>query len=163
MIKYLVLLINLIGLFVYQLFMQSAVTVTQTAPPNAQPGSTFTVEVTINKGSASGFAKYQADLPQGFPATAVEKQGATVLSSGNAIKFIWASLPGDATLKISYTIAVDASVSGNQNIGGKFLYVLDNVKTEADANPQTVAIGGSGAIASTPTTVTTPTENPTTA
>ncbi|HXP50951.1 MAG TPA: hypothetical protein VN922_13410 [Bacteroidia bacterium] len=148
MIKYLVLLFNLIGLFIYQVFMQSSVTVTQTAPPNANPGSSFTVEVTINKGAASGFAKYQADLPQGFTATAVEKQGATVLSSGNAIKYIWASLPGDATLKISYTVTVDPTVSGNQNIGGKFLYVLDNVKTEADAAPQTITIGSGPAVAS---------------
>jgi len=147
MIKYLVLLFNLIGLFIYQVFMQSSVTVTQTAPPNANPGSSFTVEVTINKGAASGFAKYQADLPQGFTATAVEKQGATVLSSGNAIKYIWASLPGDATLKISYTVIVDPTVSGNQNIGGKFLYVLDNVKTEADAAPQTITIGSGPAVA----------------
>lgn len=152
MIKYLVLLFNLIGLFVYQIFLQSGVTVTQTAPTNADPGSTFTVEVTINKGGATGFAKYQADLPPGFTATAVQKGGATVLASGNAIKYIWASLPGDQTLKISYTVAVDASVSGNQNIAGKFLYVVDNQKTEADANNLTVTIGGA-ATASTPTAV----------
>src|SRR6185312_15157315 len=104
MIKYLVLLINLVGLFVYQVFMQSGVTATQTAPASANPGSSFTVEVTINKASATGFAKYQADLPQGCTASAVNKNGATVLASGNAIKFLWASLPSDQTLKISYTV-----------------------------------------------------------
>ncbi|HWY98142.1 MAG TPA: hypothetical protein VNY36_03555, partial [Bacteroidia bacterium] len=138
--------------------MQSTVTVTQTAPPSANPGSSFTVEVTINKGATTGFAKYQADLPQGFTAKEGEKNGATVLSSGNAIKFIWASLPGDQTLKISYTVTVDPSVSGNQNIGGRFAYVVDNNKQGADANPLTIAIAGSGAVASTtPTTTVTPT------
>lgn len=161
MIKYLVLLINLIGLFIYQLFMQSAVTVTQTAPSSAQPGTTFTVEVTINKGAASGFAKYQANLPQGFTATAVDKAGATVLASGNAIKYIWASLPGDATMKISYTVSVDPSITGNQSIDGTFLYVQDNQKVPVNANVLSIAIGG-GAVAGTPTnTVSTTTGTPT--
>lgn len=161
MIKYLVLLINLIGLFIYQLFMQSAVTVTQTAPSSAQPGTTFTVEVTINKGAASGFAKYQANLPQGFTATAVDKAGATVLASGNAIKYIWASLPGDANMKISYTVSVDPSITGNQSIDGTFLYVQDNQKVPVNANVLSIAIGG-GAVASNPTATTTPVaSNPT--
>jgi len=149
MIKYLVLLFNLAGLFIYQVFMQSNVTAAQTAPSSADPGSSFTVEVTINKGDASGFAKYQADLPQGCTASAVNKQGATVLSSGNAIKFIWASLPADQTLKVSYTVTLDPSLTGAQNIGGKFLYVVDNQKQEADANQLTVNIGGAAVAANT--------------
>src|SRR6185312_5446383 len=154
MIKYLVLLINLVGLFVYQVFMQSGVTATQTAPASANPGSSFTVEVTINKASATGFAKYQADLPQGCTASAVNKNGATVLASGNAIKFIWASLPSDQTLKISYTVTLDPGMSGAQSIGGKFLYVIDNQKQEADANQLTVSVGGAAVATTTPASTT---------
>ena len=159
MIKHLVLLFSLVGLFFYQIFLQSSVTVTQTAPPTASANSSFVVQVTIDKGAVSGFAKFQEDFPQGFTAEAVDKHGATVLSSGNAIKFIWASLPSDQSITISFKVTVDGTVSGAQTFGGKFLYVVNNEKQEADAAPSTVTVGG-GAVAANTTqpsnTTTTP-------
>jgi hypothetical protein len=151
MIKHLLLLFSLVGLFFYQFFLQSNVTVTQTAPPTASANSSFVVQVTIDKGAVSGFAKFQEDLPQGFTAEAVDKHGATVLSSGNAIKFIWASLPSDQSITISFKVTVDGTVSGAQTFGGKFLYVINNQKQEADAAPSTVTVSG-GAVAANNTT-----------
>lgn len=134
MIKYAILLFNLLGLFLYQLFFQANVNVTQSVPPSADAGSSFVVQVTINKADVSGFAKFQEDLPKGFTATAIDKSGATVLASDDAIKFIWASLPSDAAVKISFKITVDASVAGTQTLAGKFLYVVNNERQESDAS-----------------------------
>ncbi|HXB13628.1 MAG TPA: hypothetical protein VNZ45_16695 [Bacteroidia bacterium] len=154
MIKYLVLLFNLIGLFLYQLFFQTNVTATQSVPASADAGSSFVVEVSINKADISGFAKYQEDLPKGFTAVAVDKQGATVLSSDNAIKFIWASLPSDATIKISFRVTVDASVTGSQPLSGKFLYVVNNERQEADVAASNITINGSVPVATNTVTAT---------
>jgi len=148
MIKYIILLFNLMGLFLYQLFFQANVTATQNVPASANAGSSFVVEVTINKADASGFAKYQEDLPAGFTATAVEKQGATVLSSDNAIKFIWASLPSEGSFKIAFRINVDPSMaSGTQSVSGKFLYVVNNERQEADVAPSSITISGTAPVA----------------
>jgi hypothetical protein len=46
-------------------------------------------------------------------------------------------------------------VSGNQPIGGKFLYVVDNVKTEADPNPLSIMIGSGATVAATTSPATT--------
>ncbi|HTB05817.1 MAG TPA: hypothetical protein VK806_02605 [Bacteroidia bacterium] len=162
MIKHLVLLFSLVGLFFSQFFLQSNITVTQTAPPTASANSSFVVQVTIDKGAVSGFAKFQEDFPQGFTAEAVDKHGATVLSSGNAIKFIWASLPSDQSITISIKVTVDGTVSGTQTFGGKFLYVINNEKQEADASPSSVTISA-GAVASTTPANTTQPDNSTAA
>jgi|GEM_PF-227314 len=160
MIKHIILLFNLLGLFLYQLLFQANVNVSQSVPSNADPGSSFVVQVTINKADVSGFAKFQEDLPSGFTAEAVDKQGATVLSSGNAIKFIWASLPSDPSFKISFKVTVDASVSGAQTLTGKFLYVVNNERQESDPTPASITIGGGAAtVAATQPAVTQPTTN----
>jgi outer membrane biosynthesis protein TonB len=140
MIKYIILLFNLMGLFLYQMFFQTSVTATQTVPANADAGSSFVVQVTINKADVSGFAKYQEDLPPGFTATAIAKQGATVLSSDNAIKFIWAALPSDQSITISFKVTVDPSVSGNQSLSGKFLYVVNNERQESDVPASSITV-----------------------
>jgi hypothetical protein len=155
MIKHLVLLFSLVGLFFSQFFLQSNITVTQTAPPSASANSSFVVQVTIDKGAVSGFAKFQEDFPQGFTAEAVDKHGATVLSSGNAIKFIWASLPSDQSITISIKVTVDGTVSGTQTFGGKFLYVINNEKQEADASPSSVTISAGAVASATPANTTT--------
>ena len=56
MIKYAVLLFNMLGLILYNLFIADGVTVSQSIPAQMNPGSEYTVEVTINKGSTAGFA-----------------------------------------------------------------------------------------------------------
>lgn len=155
MIKYIILLFNLLGLFLYQLFFQANVNVTQSVPSSANAGSSFVVQVTINKADVSGFAKFQEDLPKGFTATAIDKDGATVLSSDDAIKFIWASLPSDAAVKVSFKVTVDASVSGAQTLAGKFLYVVNNERQESDASSSVTINGG----ASSPVANNTPPAN----
>ncbi len=140
MIKYSVLLFNLIGLFIYHLFFQANVTVTQNVPTSAAAAGSFEVDVTINKSDVSGFAKFEEDFPNGFTATAIKKSGATILSSDNDIRFIWASLPSDGVITISFRVTVDSSVSGNRQFTGKFLYVVNNERQEADAPPATINI-----------------------
>ena len=53
------------------------VSVAVNMPASAQPGSEFKVELTVNKGSVSGFAKLQQELPPGMTATAGESANAT--------------------------------------------------------------------------------------
>ncbi|MEO6883429.1 MAG: hypothetical protein ABI199_05330 [Bacteroidia bacterium] len=121
----------MLGLLVYHLFLPDPITATQTIPTNVKPGDSFTVQVTVTKGSTGGFAKLQEDLPTGFTATALDSKGATFSFADHSVKFIWMSLPTDNSFVVTYQITVDASVSGQQSFGGKLSYVVDNNRQSA--------------------------------
>lgn len=162
MLKYAALLFNSLALLIYQLFFADTVTITQNIPSSAKAGSEFVVELTINKGTTSGFAKLQQDLPEGF--TAVDKNennGGSFTFSNNSVKLIWMSLPSDKEFKVKYTVKVPAGISGDKMIGGKFSYVAENVKQTVEVAPATINIvGDAPAVVATPTTTPTPTLTP---
>jgi len=105
--------------------LMAQVSVTTKLPATAVPGGNFTVELNVAKSDVSGFAKLQQQLPPGFTAEAVETANATFSFKDQKVKFLWMALPND-DFKVSYKVAVDASLSGNQIIEGTFAYIKDN-------------------------------------
>jgi hypothetical protein len=162
MLKYGALLFNTIALLIYQFFFAEGVTITQKIPATAKPESEFTVELTINKGSTSGFAKLQQDLPEGFTAVQDDNNGASFTFSAQSVKFIWMSLPNDKEFKVKYKVKVAAGISGDKVIGGKFSYVVDNVKQSVEITPSTINIESPAAVATNTTTPTPDNTNGTT-
>lgn len=158
MLKYIALLFNTVALLIYQFFFAEGITVTQKMPSSVKPESEFVVELTINKGSTSGFAKLQQDLPEGFTAVQDDNNGASFTFSNQSVKLIWMSLPADKEFKVKYKVKVAAGVSGDKTIGGKFSYVADNVKQSIDISPATVNVEGAS---SQPIVTNTPPENKT--
>jgi len=158
MLKYAALLFNSLALLIYQFFFADVITITQNIPASAKAGSEFVVELTINKGTTSGFAKLQQDLPEGF--TAVDKSennGGSFTFSNQAVKIIWMSLPSDKEFKIRYAVKIPAGISGDKTIGGKFSYVADNVKQTVEITPATINIVGDAPAVTKAEPVTTPT------
>lgn len=158
MLKYAALLFNSLALLIYQFFFADTITITQNIPATAKAGTEFVVELTINKGSTSGFAKLQQDLPEGF--TAVDKNdnnGGSFTFTNQSVKLIWMSLPSDKEFKVRYTIKIPAGVSGEKIIAGKFSYVAENVKQTVDVVSATINI-----VSDAPVAVVTPTTTPTT-
>ncbi|HEX8515681.1 MAG TPA: SPOR domain-containing protein [Bacteroidia bacterium] len=149
MLKYGALLFNTLALLIYQFFFADGVVITQQIPSSAKPDTEFTVELTINKGSTSGFAKLQQDLPEGFTAVQDENNGASFTFSNQSVKFIWMSLPNDKEFKVKYKVKVASGVSGQKSIAGKFSYVVDNVKQSIDIVPSNITIENPGAVAAT--------------
>ena len=145
MLKLTALLFNTFALLIYQLFFADTVTITQNIPATAKAGSEFVVELTVNKGSNSGFAKLEINLPEGFTATAENPNGASFAFNKQAAKFIWMSLPAEPQFKVSYKITVPEGVSGNQSITGVFSFIADNVKQKVDIDPTTINITSDGA------------------
>ena len=170
MIRYFVLLFNMIGVFIFRTFFAGDVTLTQTAPAKANPGDVFTVEISINKGTLGGFAQMKCEIPEGFTAEQGENAGSEFKFSGQIVRFTWTSLPGDATLKVSYKIKVAAGLSGVKSLAGKFSYVLNNVKNSIEMNTVEVTVGNPApeTVENTtppppnPTTTNTPPPDPTT-
>ncbi len=164
MLKYAALLFNSLALLIYQFFFADPITITQNIPSSAKAGTEFVVELTINKGTTSGFAKLQQDLPDGFVAAdKSDNNGGSFTWAQPSVKLIWMSLPSDKEFKVKYTIKVPSGMSGEKVIAGKFSYVSDNVKQTVEIAPATInIISDQPEPVATTTPSVTPTETPTT-
>ena len=160
MLKITALLFNTFALLIYQLFFADVVTITQNVPSTVKPGTEFTVEITINKGSSAGFAKLQQELPVGFTAVEDKNNGASFTFVNQSVKFIWMSLPSDKEFKISYKVNVAEGTSGDKILEGYFSYVSDNVKQKILISPSTISVGAPGSVPP-PIAVNPPTTPPT--
>jgi hypothetical protein len=148
----LVLLINFVGLLLLDTLFMGDLSITQNAPTTMQPGTEVRITVTVDKGSLSGFAKLQLDLPPGLTATAIETKGASFTFADQKAKFIWMALPSTPSFKISYTLSADNTLQGNQAIVGRFSYIEDNERKTFDLPTSTIDFGGGGLTAVTQTT-----------
>jgi hypothetical protein len=126
MVKQFILLIQLIGVFFYQLVLTGDVTVSQTIPETIQANTEAIVEIKVNKSDLTGFAKVQQDVPEGFYIESIETKGATFSFKDNRIKFIWMALPSEEEFVISYKIKPNEGVSGDFSLGGKFSFIADS-------------------------------------
>ena len=121
---------------IYSGSLMAQVAVTTKLPATAVPGGNFLVELNVAKGDVSGFAKLQQQLPPGFTAEAGETANATFSFKDQKVKFLWMALPNN-DFTVSYKVAVDASLSGNQIIDGTFAYIKDN-ETEKFVIPKDI-------------------------
>lgn len=165
MIKYIIILVNLLALLVVRLFFAGDVTVKIEAPSQAKQGEEFTVSITINKGSIAGVGHLKQELPAGFltSATMVEAKGSEFkyLPEDNVVKFTWISLPADQEFTVSYKVLVNADApNGNITLGGKFSYVLDNQKQTLMVPEVSIAVASE--VLATTTTTTQPESTSTT-
>jgi len=131
----------------------SSITCIRKAPENVT--GDFTVEITINKGNVSGFAKLLETLPAGFTATQGESQGASFSFNEGKVKYVWVSMPATPEFKISYKVSVAAGTSGSHAIEGIFSYI-ENDETKKYTIPATIVSTGGTMASNTSTDATTP-------
>lgn len=144
MIKPLIIAFHSIILFLFGfLFGDGPMSVTGNFPKNVKPGSEFSAELKINKGSMSGFAKLQIEVPQGFTVKEVESKGASFTFENNIAKYIWTSAPSETEFTVKINVSVDASVSGSKNISAKYSYVNNNTKEVIEMPSTEVIVGES--------------------
>ena len=149
-------------------------TPTTSTPNNTEPssvvcsrtvgnvGTDFTVEIMINKGNVTGFAKLMETLPAGFTATAGDLNGASFSFDGatQKVKFVWVSMPSQTEFRVSYKVAVPSGATGSQNIDGIFSYIENDETKKYILPTTTVNIGGGAVVTNTNTTNTNTTTDP---
>lgn len=119
----------------------SQVTATQKIPAAAMPGTEFTIETIINRGSVTGFMKFFQEIPEGLIASEIESKNGTFSFADGGAKIIWITPPNDETFTVSYKITVNAGVSGIKNLPGKISYITNNERKVFDLEPKTIMIG----------------------
>lgn len=150
MLKYLIILINFVGILGYKVLFPGGVSISSDLPASINPGEDVIVTVNINKGELGGFAKFTQDFPKGFTVTLIDGADATFSFKDQSMKFIWVSLPSASEFSFSYKLSVDASLSGSYEMSGIFSYIFDNEKQNAFLEKRSIQVGPSTA-ASTPT------------
>ncbi len=134
------------------------VKVTHNMPSSGSAGETINAEFTVTKGNIGAFAKFQCDVPPGTTVAAGDTKSGNFTFENNRAKIVWVSLPGDATFTFSVKITLASSASGAQNFACQFYYLENNVKKEFAVPAHTINLGGGGAVTTTSTPTTTPTE-----
>jgi hypothetical protein len=145
MLNQLVVLVNILGLFLIDIFFIADISITQSIPPTMAPGSEVRVTVTVNKGDLTGFAKLQLDLPPGLSATAIETKGASFTFADGKAKFIWMALPTTPTFKISYTLSASSIAQGLLPVTGRLSYIENNERKTYELPVMKVDLGAPGA------------------
>lgn len=119
-------------------------TATQNFPSNVYPGKDFTIEITINKGSLTGFMKFAQELPEGYTATVIESKSGSFTYADNAAKVVWINPPSDASFTISYKVSVPANATGSVNLTGKVSYIQNNERKVFDLEKKYFVVGNNG-------------------
>jgi hypothetical protein len=134
-------------------------TATQTVPASVAAGSSYTTEVTINRGSINGFMKFFQELPPGFVASEIDSKGGSFSFADNGAKIVWIAPPNEASYTITYKVTVPADASGSKSLPTKFSYIHNNERKIFEFEPKTITIEGPGGAvkpATTPVAVKTP-------
>lgn len=141
MIKYFFIVLNSISLFVFSLFSgDEGITLTHTIPARMVAGQEVAIELKINKGGMSGFAKLQIELPEGVLIKESEEKGANYNYSLGMAKWVWAALPMESEIVVKIVLYVEESAIGPKTISARYSYVENNVKQLVEMEPAEVTI-----------------------
>ena len=123
---------------------------TRKMPEEVDADGSFKVEITINKGTITGYAKLQETLPEGFTATAGNVGNASFSFSEQKVRIVWLALPSDAEMKVSYNVKVDKGVAGAgmKSISGIFSYIENEETRKYAIAASTINVKDGGAVAS---------------
>jgi len=141
MIKYLFILVNAFTLFIYSLFGgDNGITLSVNIPKTIIAGQELPIEIKVTKGSMSGFAKLQLELPEGLSLKELDNKGANYSYSDGIAKWVWASLPSENDIIVKATLVVASSASGAKTVGAKYSFVENNAKQVVEMVPFEITI-----------------------
>jgi hypothetical protein len=140
MIKYFILLMNMLGVMLLNIFTGSDVSLQMNVPIEVNAGAEFDVEVTLKKKGLESFARFQQELPRGLTAQAIDIPNASFTFEDQKVKFIWLRLPNEEEFKLSYRIRVDERLKGNFSIDGLFSYIDGNERKNVNLTSRSILI-----------------------
>ncbi len=139
-IKYGMVLLNMLGVLLFNLFSGSDVSLVMNVPQEVQAGAEFDVEVVLKKKGLESFARFQQELPLGLTAQVADNPNANFAFEDQKVKFIWLLLPQEDEMKLSYRVKVDERLKGQFTIDGLFSFIEGNERKTVTASAKQVHI-----------------------
>lgn len=127
------------------------VEITHNIPDFLISGSSYDIDITIDKGSIEGFAKFQMDVPDGIDVKSVEINNSSFTFSDGVVKNIWMNIPQGSEIILSYKFNVGSNYQGTGTIKSQFVYIKDNERYSIGMKDHNVTIGDEGGVAQSPT------------
>lgn len=103
--------------------------------------SEYTVNISINKGTTKGFARYSDDLPEGISAKAISTDGSSFSVADGKLKFVWVTVPEKETLEISYSVSAKTELQLNLN--GEYSFLEQNLSKKHLLQPDKISLTAS--------------------
>lgn len=110
-------------------------------------GSSYDIDVTIEKGSIEGFAKFQMEVPDGINVKSVEISNSSFTFNDGVIKNIWMTIPDASEIILSYKFSVAPNYQGTGTIKAQFVYIKENERYSVAMSDHLVTIGDEGGVA----------------
>lgn len=140
MIKYIIVVVNMIGVVLANIFFPSDATLQLRAPNEVNAGAEFNVEITLHKIGAESFARFSQELPRGLTAQVLDNQNASFVFEDQNVKFIWLRLPANDEIKIVYKIKVNERIKGSFSLEGLFSYIDGNDRKSVKLDAKQITI-----------------------
>ncbi|MCX6182101.1 MAG: SPOR domain-containing protein [Bacteroidetes bacterium] len=93
-------------------------------------GGEILVTVEINKGAATGIAKFVEDIPFGLKAFEGESVGGTFSFEQQKLKIVWLNIPSQQVFTVTYKLKASGELNKDYHIVGRFLYVVADSREE---------------------------------
>jgi cell division septation protein DedD len=113
-------------------------------PSSIAPNTNITIEIKINKGNITNFAKYQMDVPAGVNVTEGNSRTGNFSFESNRAKIVWVTIPTDPEFVVSFKMEI-GSLSGSRVFNQKFFYLEDGTKKDVEADSINVNFDAAGA------------------
>lgn len=123
---------SILILSIASFFTQADINITFNTPSAVSAGESFVLDIELDKGDISNFAKLQLNFPEGFTAELLEGKGGTFTFYDQKMKLIWISLPSDPKFNVKVKVTTEKSIAGDFNINGKISYVIDGERSSKD-------------------------------
>lgn len=118
------LILSAFSIFIFLFgWLVNPVEISMFAPGEIVAGVPFEVEISIDKGSIKGFARFQQKLPIGFSAELIDAETGDFKFEEQTVKFFWLIIPVKEVIKLKYRITTDVNISGTYSLGGIFSYI----------------------------------------
>lgn len=120
-----------------------------TLPATIVAGHAYKFQVTVTKGQADNFSKYQIDLPPGVSVSEVDSRGGAFSFENNRGKIIWVNTPREPEFTIILSLQ-SGTFTGQGYIHQKFYFIENETRRELQNGPMPVLFTANGTNAALP-------------
>lgn len=119
----------------------SGPTATCKAPATIEPNESVIVELTVYTGNRSSSARLMQQLPEGWKAVPVQKEGVSFAFEKNEVRFSWGIAPARKEYKLSYKLTAPPDAKGVVKITGFYWYIFNGNSNSIPVNTLNIVIG----------------------